>query len=104
MADVPSAEAGVVARAAGADVVGSSVEGYERADRGGGPDLALVAALVAELDCPVIAERGYSTTEDVARAIDAGAHAVVVGTAIVDPAAITRRFAGALRASVLNRG
>lgn len=99
MADVPSVAAGIAARAAGADIVGSSVEGYERARADDGPDIALVSALVDALDCPVIAERGYRTIEHARAAMDAGAHAVVIGTAIVDPAAITRRFADAIALS-----
>jgi N-acylglucosamine-6-phosphate 2-epimerase len=99
MADVPSVADGVAARAAGADVVGSSVEGYERARADDGPDIALVGALVDALDCPVIAERGYWTVEHARAAMAAGAHAVVIGTAIVDPTAITRRFADAIALS-----
>jgi len=34
-----------------------------------------------------------------AAVLEAGAHAVVVGTAIVDPAAITRRIVDAMRAT-----
>jgi N-acylglucosamine-6-phosphate 2-epimerase len=40
----------------------------------------------------------------VRRAFDAGAHAVVVGTAITDPVALTRRFAAAAPASEVGRG
>jgi N-acylglucosamine-6-phosphate 2-epimerase len=41
----------------------------------------------------VLAEGRYATPDDVQAAVDAGAFAVVVGTAITDPVALTRRFA-----------
>ena len=59
------------------------------------PDLELVERLASELDCPVLAEGRYSTPDDVAAAFGAGAFAVVVGTAITDPIALTRRLAEA---------
>ena len=62
-----------------------------------GPDLELVSALAAELDCPVIAEGRIATPEQARAAFDAGAFAVVVGTAITDPVALTRGFAAAAR-------
>ena len=96
LADVDSLEAGVAARAAGADAVATTLSGYT----GDGsppeePDLDLVARLAGELDCPVLAEGRYSTPAQVAAALDAGAFAVVVGAAITDPTALTRRLAEA---------
>jgi N-acylglucosamine-6-phosphate 2-epimerase len=99
LADVDSLEAAVAARAAGADAVATTLSGYT----GDGPapdkpDLELVRRLVGELDCPVLAEGRYSSPDDVEAALDAGAFAVVVGTAITDPVTLTRRFAaGAVR-------
>jgi putative N-acetylmannosamine-6-phosphate epimerase len=53
--------------------------------------------LVAELShttvVPVFAEGRYSTQDEVWAALGAGAFAVVVGTAITDPEALTRRLA-----------
>jgi N-acylglucosamine-6-phosphate 2-epimerase len=57
-----------------------------------------VARLAAVLDCPVLAEGRYGSPEAVRAAFDAGAFAVVVGTAITDPLALTRRFAAATAA------
>jgi N-acylglucosamine-6-phosphate 2-epimerase len=62
-----------------------------------GPDLDLVEALASELDCPVFAEGRIATPEQARAAFDAGAFAVVVGTAITDPVALTRAFAAAAR-------
>ncbi|MGH3098221.1 MAG: N-acetylmannosamine-6-phosphate 2-epimerase [Streptosporangiales bacterium] len=96
MADVDTLAAGEAARRAGADLVASTLSGYlPGAVAGDGPDVDLVKALAARLDCPVVAEGRYWTREHVRAALDAGAYAVVVGTAVTNPAAITRRLAQA---------
>ena len=96
LADVDSLAAGRAARAAGADAVATTLAGYTGGDDvPAEPDIELVAALAAELDCPVLAEGRYATPEQVRAALDAGAFAVVVGTAITDPVALTRGFAAA---------
>lgn len=101
LADVDCIEAGVAARAAGAAAVATTLSGYTHPGPAPeGPDIELVAGLAAELDCPVLAEGRYATPRDVRRAAEAGAFAVVVGTAITDPLALTRRFAGALERSL----
>jgi N-acylglucosamine-6-phosphate 2-epimerase len=98
MADVSSLEQGLAAREAGADAIGSAIEGYERAETRS-PNIELVGALAERLDCPVIAERHFTTAGQVRAAMEAGAHAVVVGSAIVDPTFTVRRFAEAVRSS-----
>ena len=96
LADVDSLEAGVRAREAGADAVATTLSGYTGpGPPPTGPDLELVAALAARLDCPVLAEGRYATPDDVRAAFATGAFAVVVGTAITEPVALTRRFAAA---------
>lgn len=97
LADVDTLEAGAAARAAGAAAVATTLSGYTDAPSPDGPDLALVRALARELDCPVIAEGRYGSPEAVRAAFVAGAHAVVVGTAITDPLTLTRRFAAVAR-------
>jgi N-acylglucosamine-6-phosphate 2-epimerase len=92
MADVDSLEAGVAAREAGADMVATTLSGYTRNGVPEAPDIELVARLAAVVDCPVIAEGRYWSTEQVEAAFQAGAHAVVIGAAITNPMAITRRF------------
>ncbi|HEY8583712.1 MAG TPA: N-acetylmannosamine-6-phosphate 2-epimerase [Capillimicrobium sp.] len=93
MADCDGVESGLAAREAGADIVATTLAGYT----GGGPppdrpDVDLVRTLAATLDCPIVAEGRYWTPEDVRDGFAAGADAIVVGTAITNPAAITRRF------------
>jgi N-acylglucosamine-6-phosphate 2-epimerase len=102
LADIDSVEAAISARSAGADAVATTLSGYTGHEPAPAePDLELVRRLAGELDCPVLAEGRYSTPEQVRAALDAGAFAVVVGTAITDPVALTRRFAtGAARRKV----
>jgi N-acylglucosamine-6-phosphate 2-epimerase len=97
MADVDSLEAGVAAREAGVDLVASTLSGYTGTDVPDGPDVELVARLAAALDCPVVAEGRYWTPEDVRAGFDANAHAIVIGTAITNPTAITQRLVAVAR-------
>jgi len=96
MADVDSLESGQYAEHAGADVLGTTLAGYTGPETApAGPDLELLAQLVHNSSLPVIAEGKFWTPQDVTQAFALGAHAVVVGTAITNPLAITRRFVAA---------
>ncbi|MFF4650865.1 N-acetylmannosamine-6-phosphate 2-epimerase [Streptomyces sp. NPDC001380] len=98
MADVSTLDEGLAAAAAGADLVATTLSGYTPASPArSGPDLELVAALAARLAVPVVAEGRIATPEQAAAALAAGAATVVVGGAITRPAALTARFAAALR-------
>lgn len=99
MADVDTLVSGQRARDAGADLVATTLSGYTTGDgpASDDPDVALVAALTENLDCPIVAEGRYWTPEHVADAFGAGAYAVVVGTAVTNPEAITRRLTRAIR-------
>lgn len=96
MADIATLDEGLAAADAGAALVGTTLAGYT-ADRAAtaGPDLALVAALAARCPVPVICEGRVASPQDVAAAFDAGAYAVVVGTAITNPTAIVRAYVAA---------
>jgi N-acylglucosamine-6-phosphate 2-epimerase len=59
------------------------------------PALDLVRRLTAACGRPVVAEGRFWTPEQVREAFAAGAHAVVVGTAITRPNVITARFVAA---------
>jgi N-acylglucosamine-6-phosphate 2-epimerase len=96
VADVDRADAGVAACEAGAAAVATTLAGYLRDEPPAAePDVELVRALAAEVACPVLAEGRYSDPAQVREALAAGAFAVVVGTAITDTVALTRRFAEA---------
>lgn len=98
MADCSTLEEGLWAAEAGADIVASTLSGYTPATKGlhQGPDLELVAELARQTQVPVIAEGRIWTPQESRAALEAGAYAVVVGTAITNPTAITRRFVGSL--------
>ena len=94
MADIASLDEGLHAADLGCAYVATTLSGYTGGDPPPErPDLALIEALADRCSAPVVAEGRLSTPEDVQRAFDAGAHAVVVGTAITNPGAITARFA-----------
>lgn len=99
MADCDSLESGLAAAEAGADLVGTTLSGYTGArEKTAGPDLDLLADLVARLpEVPVVAEGRIHTSEQARDAAATGAFAVVVGTAITHPASITRWFDAAVR-------
>jgi N-acylglucosamine-6-phosphate 2-epimerase len=100
VADVDGASAGRAAAEAGAAAVATTLSGYTGAARSAEdgtarPDVRLVAELARELEVPVLAEGRYASPDDIRAAFEAGAFAVVVGTAITDPAELTRRLAAA---------
>ena len=97
MADCGSLDDALAALDSGVDVVGTTLSGYtgER-PRTDGPDLELLAELVDRLDLPVIAEGRVHSPAQARSALDAGAWAVVVGTAITHPTSITGWFVDAL--------
>ncbi|GAB3826640.1 N-acetylmannosamine-6-phosphate 2-epimerase [Kribbella italica] len=97
LADVDTHAAGLAARAAGADLVATTLSGYTNSTPATGPDVALVRSLAATLDCPVIAEGRLRTAADVRAVREAGAHAVVIGTAITNPMETTAWFAAAIQ-------
>ena len=95
MADVSTLEEGVKAAEAGADIVAPTLAGYTPYSKDVRP-LELVKQLVQRVNVPVIAEGNFDTPEKAKLAIEAGAHAVVVGSAITRPLKITEKFAKAI--------
>ncbi len=93
MADVSSYSEGLAAEKAGADLVATTLAGYTVDTLAqNGPDLELVQQLAVALHIPVVAEGRIATPEQAARALEMGAYAVVVGSAITRPQWITARF------------
>jgi N-acylglucosamine-6-phosphate 2-epimerase len=97
MADIDDADAGRHAESLGAELVGTTLSGYTTVpqNRSGDPDLALVSALAGG-STRVIAEGRIKTPAELTAAFEAGAFAVVVGTSITEPMALTRRYLAAL--------
>lgn len=98
MADCDDLASAVAAAEAGADVVGTTLAGYTDARaRTDGPDLELLREVVRELPGHAVFAEGRIHTHEQARAaLQAGAHAVCVGTAITHPTSLTRWFVDAI--------
>lgn len=100
MADIATAEDADAAVAAGADFVLTTLRGYTDDTAGVTAfDPSFVASLASRLPVPVIAEGRIATPSQAREAIEAGAFAVVAGTAITRPHEITRAFARAVEAA-----
>jgi N-acylglucosamine-6-phosphate 2-epimerase len=99
LADIATFEEAVAAQDAGADAVATTMYGFT-------PDTAqfrsvnwgLVEQLAAHLQVPVIVEGHITQPDEVKRALDSGAYAVVVGSAITRPESITARFVKSIHA------
>lgn len=97
MLDISTYEEGLEAERLGADLVSTTLSGYTPYSRWqNSPDLDLVSCLSADCRIPVVAEGRFECPSHVARAMQLGAYAVVVGRAITDPEHITSRFVQAL--------
>lgn len=98
MADVGGLEDGLATAAAGADLISTTLAGYTNSrPTTAGPDISLVTELARAVGVPVLAEGRIRTLDQARACIQAGAYAVVVGTAITHPTSITRWFAEALK-------
>lgn len=97
MADIGSVDDGLAAIDAGVDCLSTTLCGYtdERA-KTAGPDLEVLAELAARSPIPVFAEGRVHTPEQALQCREAGAYAVVVGTAITHPQTITGWFAASI--------
>ena len=98
LADIATVDEAVRAAAAGADAILSTLRGYTRETRNVKKfEHGFIAELVGALEgVPVIAEGRIQSPEELCAALDAGAFAVIVGTAITRPEAIAQRFVSAL--------
>lgn len=98
MADCSCIEDVERALEAGCDIVSTTLAGYvDGQEKTEGPDLALLrAAVEVSGDTPVICEGRIHTPEQAAQAMETGAFAIVVGTAITHPTSITGWFVDAI--------
>lgn len=101
MADCATIGEMQAALAAGADIIATTMSGYTGGPVPAVPDLGLVRAGAA-LGAPLFAEGRYNTPALAAAAIAAGAHCVVVGTAITRPDTITAWYAAAIAGAANN--
>jgi predicted NBD/HSP70 family sugar kinase/putative N-acetylmannosamine-6-phosphate epimerase len=97
MADVATLDEARAAAAAGADFVGTTLNGYTEETRGVRSfDWSLLAAMAEQIPVPIVAEGHISQPEEAQRALSTGAWCVVVGSAITRPGTITARFVHAM--------
>lgn len=93
MADVATLSEGMRAAELGADLIATTLCGYTRETRHcTGPAFQLLEDLVGHVKLPIVLEGRVRNPEDLRRAFDLGAYAVVVGTAITHVAWLTRNF------------
>jgi N-acylglucosamine-6-phosphate 2-epimerase len=83
MADVDTLESAIAAQKAGADIVGTTLYGYtSQTQHLSPPGFDLLSQMVEHLQVPVICEGGIASSQMAQKALQLGAYAVVVGTAI----------------------
>ncbi|MFW6264200.1 MAG: N-acetylmannosamine-6-phosphate 2-epimerase [Cyanobacteriota bacterium] len=83
MADIDTLENAIASVNAGADIVGTTLYGYTKeTESNSPPNWELLTQLVQSFDIPVICEGGIASPEMAQKALELGADAVVVGTAI----------------------
>jgi N-acylglucosamine-6-phosphate 2-epimerase len=99
MADIATAEEAVAAAEQGADLIATTLAGYtDYSPARDGPALDLVHSIVSRTPTPVVVEGRIWTIEDVTACFEAGAFAIVIGSAITVPQFITQRFVEAVPA------
>ncbi len=83
MADVDTIESAIAAAQSGADLVGTTLYGYTTSTKHlSPPGFDLLTQLVEQLNIPAICEGGIASPQMAQQALNLGAYAVVVGTAI----------------------
>ena len=94
MADISTIYEAVAARTLGFDMVSTTLSGYTQFSDTNSeePDFKLLEQAVKILDCPVILEGRIWTPEQIKKAFDLGAHAVVIGSAVTRPQLIVKRL------------
>jgi predicted NBD/HSP70 family sugar kinase/putative N-acetylmannosamine-6-phosphate epimerase len=98
MADVSTLEEAVAAMHAGADMVGTTLNGYTEQTRDTSSfNWPLLADMVRLIHVPVVAEGHISSPKEARRALSTGAWCVIVGSAITRPGSITAKFVSAMR-------
>jgi N-acylglucosamine-6-phosphate 2-epimerase len=98
MADISTYDEGLYAADCGAEIIATTLCGHTAESRGStSPDFDLLERLAARLSQPVICEGGVVSPDQIRRAFDCGAFAVVVGAAITGVGSLTRQFAAASR-------
>ena len=94
MADISTYEEGINAANLDSDIISTTLAGYtiESENSLDTPDFDLLEKLVKNINKPIFLEGRVWYPEEVKKAFQLGAHAVVIGSAITRPHLITKRF------------
>jgi N-acylglucosamine-6-phosphate 2-epimerase len=98
LADIATFDEAIAAEANGADAVATTLYGFTPETAGArAVNWKMVEQLARTLRAPLVVEGHIAQPQEVRRAFDLGAYAVVVGSAITRPESITARFVQAIR-------
>lgn len=98
MADISIYEEGIEAYNLGFDLVSTTLSGYtDYSSKTDEPDFELIERLSRDIKVPLIAEGRIWVPEQALKALEKGAYAVVVGTAITRPQEITKHFVESIK-------
>ena len=93
MADCSNIRDATIAIDNGANIISTTLSGYTKGKNPPkNPDFKLLKSLIQKFNVPIIAEGRINTPDYFKKAIDMGAHAVVVGTALNNVELITKSF------------
>ncbi len=98
LADISNVHEGLAAAEEGADFIATTLSGYVEAPVRSKyePDFSLIKEIASRTKTPVIAEGRIWSPEQAKTAVDCGAFAVCIGSAITRPVDIVRRFVDSL--------
>lgn len=97
MADIATVSDAEFAVEHGVDIVATTSARYAWPDEKiPGPPIALIRDLARAVPVPIIAEGHFKTPQQCVEALEAGAHAVVVGTALTAPEVVMAEFVQAM--------
>ena len=98
LADIATYEEAMKAQSLGVDAIAVTMCGYTRqTEKQETPNFDLIERLIKDLKIPLIAEGNFNTPPLAKKAIQMGAHSVVVGSAITRPQLITKTFYEAIK-------
>jgi N-acylglucosamine-6-phosphate 2-epimerase len=104
MADIATFAEAKAASELGFDLIATTLVGYTEETRGvQAPDMELIRRISREISTPLIVEGRVHSPETAALAVENGAFAVVVGTAITDITWVTARYAERIHAAYADR-
>ena len=93
MADIATFDEGLRAADCGADIIATTLCGYTKETDGASlPAFDLLERLATNIKLPIICEGGVAAPDELRRAFDCGAFAVVVGTAITGITQLVQNF------------